>query len=50
MKDSKKPPTSIKIPESLSQKIMAISDEFGYRSVSEFVMEATREHLKRIKE
>lgn len=42
--------TSIKIPKVLSEKILSIADTFGYRSVSEFVMEATREHLKRIQE
>lgn len=40
--------TSVKIPKILSEKITKILDKNGYRSVSEFIMEAIREHLKGI--
>lgn len=39
--------TSVKIPKVLANKINLFAEKEGYRSVSEFVMEATREHLKR---
>jgi len=39
--------TSIKLPKVLGIKINKIAELEGYRSVSEFVLEATREHLKR---
>ena len=42
--------TSIKIPKVLSTKILAIADKEGYRSISEFVMEATRMHLKSVEQ
>jgi len=41
--------TSIKMPISLAQKIKSVANEEGYRSVSEFVMEATRMRLKDFK-
>jgi len=45
---SQKEYTSIKMPMVLADKIRDVAEEQGYRSVSEFVMEATRKHLKDI--
>jgi len=41
--------TSIKVPNVLADKIRNVADEEGYRSVSEFIMEATRIRLKDFK-
>lgn len=38
--------TSIKVPMVLADKIRSVAEKQGYRSVSEFVMEATRRHLR----
>lgn len=43
---SQKEYTSIKVPMVLADKIRNVADDQGYRSVSEFVMEATRMRLK----
>ena len=40
--------SSVKIPKVLSEKIQKEAYPLGYRSVSEFVMEATRNHLRNI--
>ncbi len=40
--------SSIKIPKVLSEKIQKDAYPLGYRSVSEFVMEATRKHLREV--
>jgi len=41
--------TSIKMPTALAEKIKSVANDEGYRSVSEFVMEATRMRLKDFK-
>lgn len=38
--------TSVKLPKTLADKINKIADSNGYRSVSDFVLEATRKHLR----
>ncbi|MCH7560568.1 MAG: ribbon-helix-helix protein, CopG family [Thaumarchaeota archaeon] len=43
---SQKEYTSIKVPVVLADKIKGLAEKQGYRSVSEFIMEATRKHLK----
>ncbi len=40
--------TSIKMPMVLANRIRDVAKDQGYRSVSEFVMEATRRHLKEL--
>ena len=40
--------SSIKIPKVLAERIQKECYPLGYRSVSEFVMEATRNHLKEV--
>lgn len=40
---------SVKIPKVLATKINLIAERDGYRSVSEFVMEAVRIHIKDMK-
>ena len=37
--------TSVKVPKKLSEKIRLVVDEEGYRSVSEFMLEASRRRL-----
>lgn len=40
--------TSIKIPRNLSLMVQAVIEKNGYRSVSEFVLEATRVRLREV--
>lgn len=40
--------TSVKVPKILAEKIQAIATPEGYRSVSEFLLEAGRRRLEEI--
>ncbi|MCH6576001.1 MAG: ribbon-helix-helix protein, CopG family, partial [Bacteroidetes bacterium] len=41
--------TSIKLPKNLEVQISEITEKGGYRSVSDFVLEATRSHLREVR-
>jgi len=41
--------TSVKIPKAISEEIRDISESKGYRSVSDFVLDATRSHLRELR-
>jgi len=41
--------TSVKLPKALAEQISDISEKSGYRSVSDFVLDATRTHLREIR-
>lgn len=37
--------TSVKVPKRLSERIQSICEEWGYRSITEFVIESARLRL-----
>lgn len=41
--------TSVKLPKTLAKQINEITETGGYRSVSDFVLEATRSHLREVR-
>ena len=40
------PYTSVKIPKVLAERIKKVCEPLGYRSVSEFILDATRRRLE----
>lgn len=41
--------TSVKVPKILAEKIQTVAIEEGYRSVSEFILDASRRRLEALK-
>lgn len=41
--------TSVKLPKVLAEQINEITDKAGYRSVSDFVLDATRNQLREVR-
>jgi metal-responsive CopG/Arc/MetJ family transcriptional regulator len=39
--------TSVKVPKVLAERILKICEKEGYRSVSEFILDATRRRLEK---